>query len=85
MLMKLIQVKRTLTWCGRLKLVKEKFEIANNDKLSGPALLHAARFGNLDVTLVGCSNAASRINAQRTLGCKKITREKKLKIGNEVD
>ena len=62
---------KKLTWCSRLKLVKEKFEIADDDELSGPALLDAAGFWHFDVAFVGRADAASRINAQRTFSWKR--------------
>ena len=51
-----------------MKLVKEKFEVTNNHKLSLPPFLDSSWLGNFDITLIGCSNSPGWINTQRPLG-----------------
>ena len=50
-----------------MKLVKEKFEVTNNNKLSLPPFLNPTRLWNLHVTLICSSNASGRVNAKRSL------------------
>jgi len=48
-----------------LQLIEEEFEVADNDKLSLPALLNAARLGHFDVALVGRANSPGGVDPQR--------------------
>ena len=48
-----------------MQLIEEEFEVTDNNKLSLPALLNAARLGHLDVALVGRTNTPGGVDAQR--------------------
>ena len=59
-----INIKQVLTWWSCLKLIKEKFEVANDYKLTNPAFFDTTRLGNFYIALVSSSNASRRINTQ---------------------
>lgn len=67
-------------------VVQEEFKVANDDKLTEPAFLDAAGLGHFDVALVGRSNAAGRIDAQRSfrLICRKWAERRDLVFAGHV-
>ena len=54
-------------------IVEEEFKVANDDELSEPAFLNAARFRYFDVTFVGRPDTSGRIDAQWPFSCKEST------------
>ncbi len=55
------------------QVVEEEFEVADDDELTDPALLHAAGLGYSDVALVSGADASRRVDAQRPFCCSKNT------------
>ena len=55
----------------RLQLVEEELEVADDDELAHPALLHPARLRHLHVALVRRPDPPRRVDAQGPLGCKR--------------
>ena len=53
-------------------VVEKQLEIADDDKLSQPAPLNAARFRHFDVAFVGRSDSPRRVDSQWPFSCNSI-------------